>query len=428
MESDQPSVRSEFQLAEDNELRFEVGEEEVIVELVEGSAEVFGTPLSLHKRYNIPPGMKLSIFTYKTALIEIVGKTESAYIAAQTPMVMYLNTHCALDNMRVNAFSKNARGPRVLIAGPTDVGKSTVSKILLNYAIRFNWTPIFVDLDVGQGHISIPGTIGALVVSKPADIVRGFDKHSTLAFSLGHDSPGRNIECYKQMITSLANAVDQKASRNARINASGVIINTCGWIKDEGYMALLTACKAFKVDVVIVLDHERLFNLFKSDLPVSVKIIHEPKSGGIEPRNQAQRAMARRQSIKEYFYGIPPTVFNPFVFEVSYTGPENERLIIAKIGTEKLPESCLPVGMVPEDHRTKVVKVEINNELKNHVLALMPPTAVLDQTLIRSPVIGYCLVVDVDSQNKSYKVLSPQPRPLPTKLALLSSVTYVDEA
>lgn len=101
---------------------------------------------------------------------------------------MYLNTHCALDNLRVSAFQQTTRGPRVLIAGPTDVGKSTVSKILLNYAVRFNWTPIFVDLDVGQGNISIPGTIGALVVSKPADIVRGFDKYSTLAFSVSFSS------------------------------------------------------------------------------------------------------------------------------------------------------------------------------------------------------------------------------------------------
>lgn len=63
METDQPNVRSEFQLAEDNELRFEVGEEEIIVELVEGTAEVFGTPLSLHKRYNIPPGLFIFMFT-----------------------------------------------------------------------------------------------------------------------------------------------------------------------------------------------------------------------------------------------------------------------------------------------------------------------------------------------------------------------------
>ena len=93
-----------------------------------------------------------------------------------------MNTHCALDMHREQALAKRTRGPRILIAGPTDVGKSTLCRVLLNYAVRSNRTPIFVDLDIGQNNISIPGTIGALLVSKPADIIRGFDKHSTLAY------------------------------------------------------------------------------------------------------------------------------------------------------------------------------------------------------------------------------------------------------
>ena len=34
--------------------------------------------------------------------------------------------------------------------GPTDVGKSTVCRLLLNYAVRLGRKPIYVDLDVGQ--------------------------------------------------------------------------------------------------------------------------------------------------------------------------------------------------------------------------------------------------------------------------------------
>jgi polyribonucleotide 5'-hydroxyl-kinase len=37
-----------------------------------------------------------------------------------------------------------------MLVGPTDVGKSTVSRLLLNYATRLGRAPIFVDLDVGQ--------------------------------------------------------------------------------------------------------------------------------------------------------------------------------------------------------------------------------------------------------------------------------------
>lgn len=49
-----------------------------------------------------------------------------------------------------------------MIVGPTDVGKSTVCRILLNYAARLGRAPVYVDLDVGQGNIAVPGTIGIL--------------------------------------------------------------------------------------------------------------------------------------------------------------------------------------------------------------------------------------------------------------------------
>jgi len=37
-----------------------------------------------------------------------------------------------------------------MVVGPTDVGKTTVCKLLVNYAARLGRAPVFVDLDVGQ--------------------------------------------------------------------------------------------------------------------------------------------------------------------------------------------------------------------------------------------------------------------------------------
>lgn len=49
-------IIKEYRLFDDNELRIEVADENVIIELLEGAAEIFGTSLSLHKRYTFPPG------------------------------------------------------------------------------------------------------------------------------------------------------------------------------------------------------------------------------------------------------------------------------------------------------------------------------------------------------------------------------------
>ena len=44
---------------------------------------------------------------------------------------------------------------------------------------------------------------------------------------------------------------------------------------------LIHAAKAFEVDVIIVLDQERLYNELVRDLPDFVKIAFQPKSGGV---------------------------------------------------------------------------------------------------------------------------------------------------
>ena len=49
----------------------------------------------------------------------LVGKSEVAYIAKETPMVMYLNVHVALEQMRQKAEEENTRGPRVCINAHT---------------------------------------------------------------------------------------------------------------------------------------------------------------------------------------------------------------------------------------------------------------------------------------------------------------------
>lgn len=74
--------------------------------------------------------------------------------------MFYLNCHACLEQARLKAENDDKRGPIAMIVGPMDVGKSTVTRILLNYAVRMGRTPVYVDLDVGQGQVAIPGSIG----------------------------------------------------------------------------------------------------------------------------------------------------------------------------------------------------------------------------------------------------------------------------
>lgn len=120
---------------------------------------------------------------------------------------MYLNCHAALEQMRMLADKSGKRGPVTIVVGPTDVGKSTVCRLLLNYAVRAGRRPIFVDLDVGQGQISIPGTIGALLVERPATVEDGFSQEAPLVFHYGYNSPHQNSILYNSLVTRLAETI-----------------------------------------------------------------------------------------------------------------------------------------------------------------------------------------------------------------------------
>lgn len=156
----------EFKLEADCELRFEVESksEKVTLTLKSGLAEVFGTEIVKGKPYEFGTGAKVAVFSWQGCVLELKGKTDVSYVAKETPMVMYLNCHAALEQLRIVAERDNTKGPVAMLVGPCDVGKSTVCKILLNYAVRTGRRPIFVDLDVGQGQISVPGTIGKLLL------------------------------------------------------------------------------------------------------------------------------------------------------------------------------------------------------------------------------------------------------------------------
>lgn len=82
------------------------------------------------------------------------------------------------------------QGPRVMLVGPTDSGKSALARVLLNYAARQGWKPTAVDLDVTLNSISTPGTLAAAPVEVPTDLLTSSTLEDTpLAFFYGHVSP-----------------------------------------------------------------------------------------------------------------------------------------------------------------------------------------------------------------------------------------------
>ena len=158
----------QFVLEEDEELQFNItlpDKECIVLELTHGTAEIFGFELQKEQKYNFYNGTKFSLFTFHGCTIQVKGNC-TPIRSKDHPMIMYLQIHASLEKLRKLADESSAskkpedqwsNGPITMIVEPTDVGKSTLCRLLLNYGVRMGRRPVFVDLDVGQGSISLPG-------------------------------------------------------------------------------------------------------------------------------------------------------------------------------------------------------------------------------------------------------------------------------
>lgn len=410
-----------YKLEADTELRFEVERgASVQLELMSGKAEIFGSELTKTRKYTFTCGSKVAVFTWHGCVVNMYGKMEVAYTATNTPMVMYMNVHSALEQMRIKAEGEMGRGPRVMIVGPMDVGKSTLCKMLVNYAARQNRAPALVDLDVGQNEISIPGTIASIIIERPSEVEESYSLVAPLVYHFGHKSPSENLQLYNALVSRLADIVNMRCETNPKTNVSGVVINTCGWVHGAGYQCLVHAASVFEIDVLIVLDQERLHSQLVKNMPDFVKVVLLPKSGGVVERSKNVRAERRDNKIREYFYGIQGNLC-PHTFEIRFADVQ-----IFKIGAPELPISMLPLDMVVEDSRTKLVPIQPSGSLIHHVLSTSMANSV-DDDVVLSNVSGFIVITEANMDKRSFTILSPSPRPFPWNiLILMDDVTFME--
>ncbi|MED6150561.1 Protein CLP1 [Stylosanthes scabra] len=235
-------VKQQVKLEKESELRIEVGNDAPLrLRLLNGNAEIFGTELAPEIWLSFPPRLKFAVFTWYGATIEMEGTTETDYTADETPMVSYVNVHAILEARRTRAKassgdSESSQGPR-------------------------GSKPTFVDLDIGQGSITIPGCIAATPIEMPIDPVEGITLDMPLVYFFGHTTPSNNVELYKVLVKELAGMLERQFAGNAESRASGMVINTMGWIEGVGYELLLHAIRTLKANVVLVLGQVETLSL-----------------------------------------------------------------------------------------------------------------------------------------------------------------------
>lgn len=130
-----------------------------LFQLTNGHAECAGTPVLPNVEHKITDRHPLNLFSWKGCTLEVRGDV-TAERSNYCPHSLVLKNHALFEVARCEADKSGSRGPCVMVVGEGEVGKTTVVRSLLNYAVRMGRAPVYVSLDVKHGDLGVPGTIG----------------------------------------------------------------------------------------------------------------------------------------------------------------------------------------------------------------------------------------------------------------------------
>jgi polyribonucleotide 5'-hydroxyl-kinase len=414
-------LKKTWSLKQENEFRFDVHKtENVTIKLLNGTAEMFGTELAREQEY-VFSGVSGCICTYTFCDLEVMGRPAHAYVETDTTMRETCAIHSVLDARRQRALDNDTGGPRVVVVGPPDSGKSTISRILLAYATRLHWLPTLVDVDLGSGLIGVPGSIGATVVVRPNLINDEYSEDDSLQYFYGSMDPDHNPDLRKMLLTQLADAMDERMQSNARERASGCVVNTMGWRGEADSKYLVDVVETLKADVVIALN-QRLFR----DLQVTfsgnkeMDVVMLKSSGGITACTEDERLANLQRRARDYFYGFrrdlsPKRQVEGFVdLQIYQIG-----------GGMAAPISALPIGEASTVDTMAITPAMKTKEALLYTLCAVSLATTLED-IKTAPVAGYILISEVDMAKQTITFLSPSMGLPAAGIIILGSMKWAD--
>ncbi len=250
-------------------------------------------------------------------------------------MTEYVNVHFALESLRSEAQAQGRDGPRVLVLGPSNAGKTSLVKILTAYAIRVGRQPILVNLDPEEGVLSVPGTLTAMAFKTLLDVEEGWGSSPMsgpsanpvklpLVYNYGLSDPTldeASASHYKSIITKLALAVSGRLTEDPLAKESGLLIDTPGTLsnttKPLSATILQHIVSDFSISHILILGSERLYSDMHrrfENQPTSNSSRHAnenltvsklSKSGGCVDRDGPFMCAHRAAQLKAYFFGTP---------------------------------------------------------------------------------------------------------------------------
>lgn len=347
-----------------------------------------------------------------------------AYYKNETPMPSYINAHAVLQSKRMLARAAGIPGPRAVIVGPRDSGKTALVRILAAYCVKANGRAVVVDLDPsGCGAAGVVPASVALSVVKHMDLEAGGLMHERVqCVMLGHTTPRQNVAVSDVVFETMGEVLDGVLSNRDMRPWGGCLVDTSGDVEGaDGAEMVIKAVKALNADVVFVIGAERLFAKVKSLLEgCATETVLLAKSGGVVSRDEECRIAMASQAMKDYFYGGDNRL-SPFTAVVDFG-----EVAVYKVGgvASVVPDSVLPIGASSTLDPLKATRITNVGELLHKMLGVSQ--AEREEEVLKKPVYGFVHVVATDAERNSMKVLAPSAGKIPGKLLLAGDTKWIE--
>ncbi|KAK1748427.1 pre-mRNA cleavage complex II protein Clp1, partial [Skeletonema marinoi] len=423
-----------------------------------GSAEIFGAEIPPERPIRLT-ATKVAIFTWHGCTLDVSDedKLDIVYVSEETDAnVAYVNTHAQLEAMRDEALAallpatnpqqgmlsdnkndgdndnSDVEGPRVLLVGPADCGKSSLARVLSSYAVKLGRTPLLVDLDASQNMLSVPGTMAVCPIS--ADGISA-ESNGTASLMMSGGGGSNNAVMPFAQLEKMGKTIDGRLSGDVDARASGVIVNASGLIEDVGYTYLLHAIDAFRINVVVVLGHDRLYSMLGTHFKKQAQ--QQQQQNEDTTTTEVVKVTKQPKLIKlpvaeESFRGTQHSDITPSLIEVPF----------ADVQLHQLSNISLSASMLPVSAKQSTDPIQLNTlsssditpKLQHAVFAVCHPSAVekYEQSgrardLYLSGVAGFVAVEKVDVNKEVLSLLSPCAGSLPSQHLLVGdNITWVE--
>ncbi len=185
------------------------------IHLVSGEVEIFKAPLRVEEPVIVRDEKWVPLHVRRDASFEITQSGNSA--------IEERDEHTVPDSWlkSTQAILALEKPAMVMIVGPPSSGKTSLSTLLTNTALKAHWTVAVIDSDLGQSDIGPPTTVGLAYVTEPT--IDLYWAAADAACFVGQTNP-RGAE------HSIANAISLLTRQALSRSTDLLIVNTDGWI------------------------------------------------------------------------------------------------------------------------------------------------------------------------------------------------------